>query len=157
MLDPSPPLDRRHKNFSKSVLQLMEKIPEEAESLTVMVGGVNFLQKPVVAFVRLAQVCVCANLQCLHNPSCSFKCYSIHCMCQTICDVTSSNFLGVLVQWEHKGEVGWYIHSKGENSTAVCGFCCKKSLSRVITQMVLETVTHLTGPPSVFKCNLLAG
>ena len=61
MLDSSPPLDRRHKNFSKSVLQLMEKIPEEAESLTVMVGGVKFLQKPVVAFVRLAQVkmCVC--------------------------------------------------------------------------------------------------
>ena len=34
----------------------MEKIPEEAESLTVLVGGVKFLEKPVVAFVRLAQV-----------------------------------------------------------------------------------------------------
>ena len=33
---------------------------------------------------------------------------------------------------------------------------CKKSLSRVMTQMVLETVIHLTGPPSVFKCDLLA-
>ena len=36
------------------------------------------------------------------------------------------------------GEVGWYIHLKGENRTALCGFGCKKSLSRVITQMVLE-------------------
>jgi len=34
--------------------------------------------------------------------SCSYKCYSIHCMCQTICDVTSSNFLGRLVQCEQK-------------------------------------------------------
>ena len=52
-------LERRHSQQghpSKRVLQLMEKIPEEAESLTVMVGGVKFLEKPVVAFVRLAQV-----------------------------------------------------------------------------------------------------
>ena len=33
----------------------MSKIPDEAESLTVLVGGVNFLEEPVVAFVRLAQ------------------------------------------------------------------------------------------------------
>jgi hypothetical protein len=33
----------------------MDKIPDEAESLTVLVGGVKFLEKPVVAFVRLAQ------------------------------------------------------------------------------------------------------
>jgi len=36
------------------------------------------------------------------------------------------------------GEVGWYIHPKGENNMAVCGFGWKKSLSRVIVQMVLE-------------------
>ena len=30
------------------------------------------------------------------------KCYSIHCMCQTTFDVTSSNFLGRLVQCEQK-------------------------------------------------------
>ncbi len=41
---------------AKSVLSLMDKIPEEAESLTVLVGGVQFLQKPIVAFVRLDQV-----------------------------------------------------------------------------------------------------
>ena len=34
----------------------MDKIPEDAESLTVLVGGVKFLNEPVVAFVRLAQV-----------------------------------------------------------------------------------------------------
>ena len=28
-----------------------------------------------------------------------------------------------------QGEVGWYIHPKGENSTAVCGFGCKKNPS----------------------------
>ena len=33
----------------------MNKIPDEAESLTVLVGGVKFLDEPVVAFVRLAQ------------------------------------------------------------------------------------------------------
>jgi len=41
-----------------------------------------------------------------------------------------------------EGEVGWYIHPKGENSMAVCGFGCKKSLSRVITQMVLENTSQ---------------
>ena len=30
------------------------------------------------------------------------------------------------------GEVGWYIHPKGENSLAVCGFGYKKSLCRAI-------------------------
>ena len=59
-------------------------------------------------------------------------------MCQTICDVTSSNFGSVGAERVGQGEVGWYIHPKGENSTAVCGFGSKKSLSRVITQMVLE-------------------
>ena len=34
----------------------MDKIPEGAESLTVLVGGVKFLSEPIVAFVRLAQV-----------------------------------------------------------------------------------------------------
>lgn len=38
-----------------SAPSLMYKIPDEAESLTVLVGGVKFLEKPVVAFVRLAQ------------------------------------------------------------------------------------------------------
>ena len=64
-----------------------------------------------------AQLSISSNLQCLHNSSCSFKCYSIHCVCQTICDVTSSNVLRV-----GQGEVGWYIYPKGENSMAVCGF-----------------------------------
>ena len=37
---------------------LLKKIPEDAESLTVLVGGVTFLQDlqdPLVAFVRLKQ------------------------------------------------------------------------------------------------------
>ena len=58
-MSPSYPgvhLERQQSHPSKRVLQLMEKIPEEAESLTVLVGGVKFLEQPVVAFVRLAQV-----------------------------------------------------------------------------------------------------
>ena len=42
-----------------------------------------------------------------------------------------------------QGEVGWYIHPKGENNMAVCGFGWKISLSRVIVQMVLEN-SHFT-------------
>ena len=56
---PGAHLERRQSQQghpSRRVLQLMEKIPEEAESLTVLVGGVKFLEQPVVAFVRLAQV-----------------------------------------------------------------------------------------------------
>ena len=40
----------------------MDKIPEGAESLTVLVGGVKFLSEPVVAFVRLAQVGVASHI-----------------------------------------------------------------------------------------------
>ena len=35
---------------------IIDVIPEEAESITVMVGGVKFLENPVTAFVRLKQV-----------------------------------------------------------------------------------------------------
>lgn len=41
--------------LSSSVQDLLQKIPEGAESITVLVGGVNFLKEPVVVFVRLAQ------------------------------------------------------------------------------------------------------
>ena len=46
--------DDKHK-LSRSVQDLLDKIPHHAESLTVLVGGVNFLQDSVVAFVRLEQ------------------------------------------------------------------------------------------------------
>jgi len=35
---------------------IIDVIPEEAESLTVLVGGVKFLERPLTAFVRLEQV-----------------------------------------------------------------------------------------------------
>ncbi len=35
---------------------LISKIPTEAESLTVLVGGVKFLNEPISAFVRLGEV-----------------------------------------------------------------------------------------------------
>ena len=47
-------------------------------------------------------------------------------MCQTICDVTSSNFLGrVWAERVGQGEVGWYIHPKGENNMAGVGLAEK--------------------------------
>ena len=42
----------------------MDKIPDEAESLTILVGGVKFLKEPVTAFVRLEQVNMCT---CIHT------------------------------------------------------------------------------------------
>ena len=93
------------------------------------------------------------------------QCYSIHCMCQTTCDVPSSDFLGRLVQCEQKGWdrgrcMGWYIHPKGENSMTVCGFGCKNPSVAIGSWhkiMVLEN-SHLTsqGLHAVFKCDLLA-
>jgi len=75
----------------------------------------------------LAQLSISSNLQYLHNSSRSFKCYSIHCMCQLICDVTSSNFLERLVQYDGTGGGGLVYTPKGftENSMAMCGFGCK--------------------------------
>jgi len=43
-------------------------------------------------------------------------------MYQTICDVTSSHFLGRLVQFKEKKWDRGRWHPKGENSMAVCGF-----------------------------------
>ena len=56
-----------------------------------------------------------------------------------------------------QGELGWYIHPKGEKHMAVSGFGCKK-----IPQLV---ISHTNGPrkqssyligPAVFKSDLLA-
>ncbi len=44
------PIQKRHTS------SVMNKIPDEAESLTVLVGGVKFLEKPITVFVRLGQV-----------------------------------------------------------------------------------------------------
>ncbi len=51
-------LHRRRRGSS-----LISKIPTEAESLTVLVGGVNFLQRTITAFVRLGEVSVGNPLQ----------------------------------------------------------------------------------------------
>ena len=45
--------------------------------------------------------------------------FNLQCL-QAICDVTSSNALGRLIQCE-LGEVGWYLHPKGKNSIAMSG------------------------------------
>lgn len=35
--------------------ELTRKIPEGAEASTILVGAVDFLEKPTIAFVRLAE------------------------------------------------------------------------------------------------------
>ena len=63
-------------------------------------------------------------------------------MCQTICDVTSSNFLGILVQWEQKEwNRGRWVGVDTQRAWLCVGLAVK-SLSRVIAQMVLEN-SHL--------------
>lgn len=42
--------------------ELLQKIPDDAESLSVLVGGVNFLDTPLVVFVRLRQSHLLGNL-----------------------------------------------------------------------------------------------
>ena len=46
----APPILKHH------VSSVREKLNPEAESLTVLVGGVNFLEQHITAFVRLGQV-----------------------------------------------------------------------------------------------------
>lgn len=48
---PSARLNKHRRGSS-----VISKIPDEAESLTVLVGGVNFLKQPITAFVRLSEV-----------------------------------------------------------------------------------------------------
>ncbi|XP_033855670.3 anion exchange protein 2-like [Acipenser ruthenus] len=47
------PLLGIHKSKSKHELKLLEKIPENAEATVVLVGSVEFLEQPTMAFVRL--------------------------------------------------------------------------------------------------------
>ncbi|XP_031440138.1 anion exchange protein 2b [Clupea harengus] len=44
-----------HKSKSKHELKLLEKIPENAEATVVLVGAVDFLEQPTMAFVRLLE------------------------------------------------------------------------------------------------------
>ncbi|TRY89861.1 hypothetical protein DNTS_033764, partial [Danionella cerebrum] len=44
-----------HKTKSKYELKLLEKIPEDAEATVVLVGCVDFLDQPTMAFVRLQE------------------------------------------------------------------------------------------------------
>ena len=62
-------------------------------------------------------------------------------MCQTICDVTSSSALGILVQCEQKGwdRGRWVgIYTQRMKQHGCVWVWLKKSLSGVIVQMVME-------------------
>ncbi|XP_051538310.1 anion exchange protein 2b isoform X1 [Myxocyprinus asiaticus] len=51
----STPSTGMHKSKSKHELKLLEKIPENAEATVVLVGSVDFLEQPTMAFVRLQE------------------------------------------------------------------------------------------------------
>ncbi|XP_051970902.1 anion exchange protein 2-like isoform X3 [Xyrauchen texanus] len=51
----SAPTMGMHKSKSKHELKLLEKIPENAEATVVLVGSVDFLEQPTMAFVRLLE------------------------------------------------------------------------------------------------------
>ncbi|CAJ1082555.1 anion exchange protein 2b [Xyrichtys novacula] len=44
-----------HRSKSKHELKLLEKIPEDAQATVVLVGDVDFLEQPTMAFVRLQE------------------------------------------------------------------------------------------------------
>jgi len=75
----------------------------------------------------------------------------IACMCQTICDATSSNVLGRLVQYKQKGwdRGRWVgIHTQRvKNSQAVCGFSCKNPSVGSLSKWSWKESSHLTEPP----------
>ena len=54
---------------------------------------------------------------------------SIHCMCQTICDVTSSNFLGRLVQCEQDRGRWVGIYTQRVKTTWLCVGLAEKNPS----------------------------
>lgn len=43
-------------------LELLKKLPEGAEATAVLVGAVEFLQHPTIAFVRLAEGVIMENV-----------------------------------------------------------------------------------------------
>lgn len=55
MLSSSPPLPQLKNKF-------MKKIPRDAEASNVLIGEVDFLEKPFVSFVRLAQATTLGGL-----------------------------------------------------------------------------------------------
>ncbi|XP_046880239.1 anion exchange protein 2b isoform X2 [Hypomesus transpacificus] len=51
-----------HRSKSKHELKLLEKIPENAEATVVLVGSVDFLEQPTMAFVRLQEAVELASV-----------------------------------------------------------------------------------------------
>ncbi|KAA0704729.1 Anion exchange protein 2 [Triplophysa tibetana] len=58
----SSPAIGMHRSKSKHELKLLEKIPENAEATVVLVGSVDFLEQPTMAFVRLLEAVELASV-----------------------------------------------------------------------------------------------
>lgn len=51
-----------HISFSQVDMNFMKKIPPGAEASNVLVGEVDFLEKPIIAFVRLSPAVLLTGL-----------------------------------------------------------------------------------------------
>lgn len=60
----------------------MKKIPRDAEASNVLIGEVDFLEKPFVSFVRLAQATTLGGLTEVPVPT--------RCVCHSVCPSFSS-------------------------------------------------------------------
>ena len=98
------------------------------------------------------------NCQCLHNLSCSFKCYSMYLSNNAWLPAMSFGHRLSMVWAERvgQGEVGWYIHPNMWKEPG-CGFGCK-TLSRVIspTLSTRKESSYLIGPPCSVQVRLIS-
>ncbi|RVE67164.1 hypothetical protein OJAV_G00114950 [Oryzias javanicus] len=64
-------------DFSKVDMNFMKKIPPGAEAFNVLVGEVDFLEKPIIAFVRLLPAVLITGLTEYLCPPGSSSCFSV--------------------------------------------------------------------------------
>lgn len=58
----SPAISPIPRNKSAPDTSILKRIPDGAETTSVLVGSVDYLDKPIMAFVRLAEGCDLENL-----------------------------------------------------------------------------------------------
>ena len=84
---------------------------------------------------------ISSNLQCLHNSPAALNAVAyIVCVKQFVMSLLVMS-LGDWFSVSRKdgtGEVGWYIHPKVKTAWLCVSLAVKKTLSRVITRMVLQ-------------------
>lgn len=59
---PRPASDASMHSHAGDVPHILRRIPKDAEATSVLVGSVDFLDRPIMAFVRLSKGCYLGNL-----------------------------------------------------------------------------------------------